>query len=135
MGKPVIPTLSSDGWVTTPQKKFDFMMSHFFVAEYSQDYIFHQGVTSLPWIVQETTGDATACCALIQSSLRTYLERAFFQVEVDAGEVPTEDNLSAEIRIFINCVDYDGTVLNLGKILRAKEGMITEIVDIVNGVI
>ena len=133
MGKVVIPTLGPDAWVMTPQKKFDIMMSHFFVCEYSQDYLFKGNISSLPWIVQETAGDATACCSLLQTTLRTYLERGFQSVEVDAVEVPTDDNLKAEISIYVNCQDHDGTILNLGKILRAKEGSIIEIIDILNG--
>lgn len=134
MGTVVIPTLGPDHWVSSPQKKFDFMMSHFFVAEYSQDYLFHGRITSLPWIVQETAGDVTACCSLIQTSLRGYLERGFISAEVDAAELPSEDSSRAEIRIYVTCQDADGTVLNLGKILRAQEGNIVEIVDIINGV-
>ena len=124
-----IPVLGPDHWVTTPQQVFDQAMSDFFVSERSQDTLFRDSVTSLPWIMQSTMGDTTACCVLIQQQLQTYLMSYFNNVVVEAAEVVNEDSLKADIRIFVNCTASDGTDLNLGKLIRSEGGKITSIIN------
>lgn len=128
-----VPTLGPDHYASTPQKKFEYMMAHFFESEYSQSNIFKRMISSLPWVAQETNGDTLAFCTLLQRTLETYLRTAFNNVAVEVTEVPTNGSMLAQVRLYVSCQDADGTQLNLGKMIRAESGLIKEIVDIVNG--
>lgn len=124
-----VPVLGPQHWVLTPQQIFDQVMSDFFVSEYSQDTLFRDSVTSLTWIIQTSYGDITACCTAIQESLRTYLTSYFNNVDVEAAEIPSDNTMKADIRVFVTCNADDGTELNLGKLIRSESGKITEIIN------
>lgn len=127
-----IGTLGPDGWVTSPVKKFEYAIAHFFASEYSQTHLFKGYISSLPWIVQDTQGDMLRFCSAIESTLTSYLSTMFSNVVVEAAEVATDKQFIGEVRLYVQVTDSDGTVLNLGKILRTENGLIREIVDIVN---
>lgn len=132
MSQITIGTLSSDGWVSAPMKKFDYAIAHFFASEYSQTHIFKGNISSLPYIVQESQGNMQDFCSSLEKTLTSYLNSMFQNVVVEATEVPTDTQFKGEVRMYVQVTDYDGTELNLGKILRTENGLIREIVDIVN---
>ena len=127
-----IGTLGPDGWVTSPMKKFEYAIGHFFASDYSQTHLFKGYISSLPWVVQETQGNMLKFCSLLEKTLTSYLNTMFKNVVVEATEVSTDTQFKGEAQLYVQVTDYDGTDLNLGKILRTENGLIREIVDIVN---
>ena len=127
-----IGTLGPDGWATSPVKKFEYAIGHFFTSEYSQTHLFKGYISSLPWVVQEAQGDMQRFCNLLEKTLTSYLNTMFNNVVVEATEVPTDVQFRGEAKLYVQVVDYDGTELNLGKVLRTENGLIKDIVDIVN---
>lgn len=126
-------SLGPDGWVITPLKKFQAMMAHFFVNEYSQTHLFNGRISSLTYIVQSTQGDVSAFCAALDKTLMSYLSTMFNSVVVDVAEVPSDRQFYGEVRLYVSVRDDDGTELNLGKVIRTENGLLKEIIDIVNG--
>ena len=49
----ILPSLSTDGWVFATAEKADYLISHFFVAEYSQTQLYVSHVSSFPKIIQQ----------------------------------------------------------------------------------
>lgn len=130
----VLPSLSEDGWVKSPEKIADYLLSHFFVADYSQTQMYVGNISSLPWILQKTRGDIQQTISLISSTLTTYFLRYFPDVALDVREVPnTESPSKAQISIYVNYTDETGTQHVLGKLLQYNDTIIDKIVTLSNG--
>ena len=132
MSQITIGTLGPDGWVSTPMKKFEYAIGHFFASEYSQTHLFKGSISSLPWVVQESQGNMQDFCTLLEKTLISYLNTMFQNTVVEAVEVPTDTQFKGEARLYVQVTDYDGTELNLGKVIHTENGLIREIIDIVN---
>ena len=78
----VIPTLSPDGWVQTASLKLDYLLSHFFLSEYSASYLHYGQITSLPWIIATYNQDATRMAKECESTLESYLSSYYDKVKV-----------------------------------------------------
>ena len=129
-----MPSLSEDGWVTDSVKVADYLLSHFFLSEYSQTYIYHQQVSSLPWILQVTQGDMSATIDKTRRTLSEYFSRYFNNVEVEVLDVTSEETPSkAAISIYIKFTDKEGKEHVFGKFLEMADLTITKIVNINNG--
>ena len=127
-----IGTLGPDGWATSPQKKFEYAIAHFFASEYSQTYLFPGNISSLTWIVQTAQGDMPKFISLLETTLTGYLSTMFNNVVVEANEIPSDVQFRGEVRLYVSVTDASGVELNLGKVLKTEEGLIREIVDIIN---
>ena len=61
-----------------------------------------------------------------------YLSTMFNNVVVEANEIPSDVQFRGEVRLYVSVTDASGVELNLGKVLKTEEGLIREIVDIIN---
>lgn len=128
------PSLSEDGWVTSPDKTADYLLSCFIVSDYSQTYSYTGNVASLPWILQETQGDMTQTIILTRNTLLTYFSRFFDNVNVDVTEVANIlEPSKAQISIYVKFDDKAGNEHVLGKLLRLSKTIVESIVAINNG--
>lgn len=129
-----MPSLSEDGWVTDSVKVADYLLSHFFLSEYSQTYIYHQQVSSLPWILQVTQGDMNATIDKTRRTLSEYFSRYFNNVEVEVTDATSaEEPSKAAISLYIRFSDKENKEHVLGKFLETHDLKITKIIDINNG--
>lgn len=130
----LFPSLSEDGWVQSPDKIADYMLSHFFVSDYSQTYNYKGQVSSLPWILQDTQGNITQACTAVRAALNTYFSRYFNSVVVEVRELPNPDSpTKGQITIYVNFTDAQGKVYVLGKLLQIADTIIEKIININNG--
>jgi len=129
-----LPSLSEDGWVDTTIKKADYLLSHFFLSDYSQSYIYFTKVSSLPWIIHKTQGNMSETVSMTQSVLSNYFSRYFNSVVVEVAEVINEAEPSVgQIRIYIQFTDETGKDFVLGKLLEIADLTIRKIIDLNNG--
>lgn len=134
MRNPVLPSLSEDGWVDNSAKIADYMLSHFFVADYSQSYIYHTYVSSLPWILTQNQGNMGKTCSEVQNVLSAYFMRYFNNVVVEVTEVPNTENPSyGQISIYVRFTDVAGNEIVLGKVVQTSGNVIQKIINISNG--
>jgi hypothetical protein len=130
----LFPSLSEDGWVDSSIKTADYLLSHFFVSEFSQTYIYNGTISSLPWIIQNKQGNVQETAKEIQYTLVDYFSRYFSNVQVDVYDVTSEDNPSkGEISIYIKFIDKDNKEYVFGKLLEIADMTINKIIDINNG--
>jgi hypothetical protein len=133
--RPILyPSLSEDSWVSSPLKKADYLFSTFFVADYSQTYLYKGRVSSFPYILQSTLGNVSETCAVTRETLLTYFTRFFNNVVVEVEEVPNlEAPSKAQISIYVRFTDIDKKEHVLGKMLQYQDTIISKIITMNNG--
>ncbi len=130
----VIPSLSQDGWVDSSLKLADYLLSHFFLSDYSQTYLYEGNVSSLPWIIQHTQNNMTETTSLTQSTLSNYFKRYFDVVTVQVVEVPNDKDPSfAQISIYLSFTDSVGITYKIDKIIDIVNSKIHKIIALNNG--
>lgn len=129
-----IPALSEDGWVFDSIKLADYLLSHFFVSDYSQSYIYNKHVASLPWIILDTQGDITRTITVTRETLSTYFSRYFKNVIVEVMEVPNEAEPSkGQISIYVRFTDSENKEFVLGRLIKIANTTIEKIITLSNG--
>lgn len=134
--KVLLPTLSGDGWVNSSLKVADYLLSHFFLSDYSQTYFYEGYVASMPWIIQDTQGDMSKTCKVVQETLSTYFTRYFNDVVVEVTDVTDETNdpSRGQISIYLNFTDTENKQYTMAKLINIIDSKIKSIIDINNGV-
>lgn len=104
----VIPigVLGTQGWVTDPSNKIDYLLSHLFTTQANQTYLYAGNIFSIQSIWQETGGDLYSTMNKLKVYINKYLSKYYAAVDVNVSF--KEDNP--------NIVDGSGygIILNLG---------------------
>jgi hypothetical protein len=133
MGAIKLGALSEDSWVTGSLSVADYLMSHFFEADYSQTAIYNGSVSSMAWVVHESQGDVTKTLTLLQSTLQRYFSGYFEQVTVDTTDVTNELTPSKiEISLYLSFVDEEGKSYTLAKMAQSMDSKFYKLVDLNN---
>jgi hypothetical protein len=133
MSSAMVPSLSEDGWVNTPSLMGDYLISHFFVSDYSQTQLYLNQVSSFPYLIQKYQNDLPGLFTAIQTTLNTYLGRYFSSVTVEASQYPNPTNSgSIGINLFVSYVGSDGVTYNLNKIIQIVNSKIENIINLNN---
>lgn len=103
----VIPTLSPDGWVQSASLKLDYLLSHFFLSEYSASYLHYGQIASLPWIIATYSQDATRMSKECESTLESYLSSYYDKVKVRV-DIKESDTGKAKMILKIAVKTKDG---------------------------
>lgn len=128
------PALSEDGWVTSSAKTADYMLSHFFLSDRSQSYMYDQYISSFPWILTDTQGNIGLTISAVRETLQTYFSRYFTSVIIEVVEVPNdEDPGKAQISLYVKFTGRDGKEVVLGKMLQINDTILEKIITLNNG--
>lgn len=128
-----LPSLSEDGWVNDPLLVGDYLLSHFFVSDFSQTQLYLNQVSSLPYIVQDAQGDTTKLISSVQSSITAYMSRYFNDVYVESALVPNPSGSSdIGFTIFVSYLGNDGNTYQLNNIIETLNSKISNIININN---
>jgi len=132
--KNLFPSLSEDGWVNDSIKTADYLLSHFFISEDSQSYIYNDNISSLPWIILDCQGDINKLLNKTKIVLSDYFGKYFNNVEVEVLEIIDKEKTSkGQISIYVKFTDEQNIEYSLGKILEITNLTISKIIDINNG--
>lgn len=128
-----VPTLSTDGWLTTTSSRADALFSDFIVANYSQCPQIPIE-SSLPWLITRHQGDIRGLESSTARVLTSYFERFFPQAKVVCY---SKDNPSdaGQIDLYINLTltDEAGESFILGKIATVGEQRVIKVATENNG--
>jgi hypothetical protein len=128
-----IPTLSTDGWVTDPLQGADYLMSHFFLSEYSQTAIYPDNVASLPYLIQNNKESMDKTAEEIRKTLTNYFSRYFQNVVVQtAAREEFENSPRIIIDCFVEFLDHEGKTHTISKGLELLDSKFSKIVEINN---
>lgn len=133
MNKIPVPTMSSDGWVFESLHMADYLMSDFFLSEYSQTALYPNTITSLPYIIEANKESPERIAEKIQDGLEVYFSRYFKNVIVQASyrDDPTSGS-KAIVDVFIEYVDSEGKTHSFAKGAEIIDGKFNRIVEINN---
>ena len=132
--KTLHPTLDTDAWVNSPIKTADYLLSHFFLSDYSQTAHFKGRVASFAWIVQHYQGDYERIQTELQSTLSAHFEKQFSDVEVQIADVPNPDSINQkQLSLYLVFTDTTGTEYNLARIVQYSDNLkVTNIISVNN---
>lgn len=125
-----VPTLSSDGWVRSSVMRLDYLLSHFFLSEYSQSYMNYGNVASLPYILAINKADKDKLTTDVDQVLRAYLSRYFKEVKV---KVWLEGDTDVKLHIALSCLDDEGVYTDAGRLATIVDGKLKKVIKINNG--
>ena len=130
-----VPTLSTQGWVSDPVSKFDFLLAHFFVSDYNQTFLYKDHVTSLPRIIEKHGSDMVSVIDSLKTLLSSYLAKYYDSVDVDVQPtIPLDINPSSQIALTVKVgVSDKGTANVFGRLLQGQNAKIDKILKLNNG--
>lgn len=133
MVQKVVPTLSSSGFVTNTPEKIDRLMAYFFLSEDSQSTLYAGNITSLPALIQKNNSETFVLEQATRDALTTYLSRYFTGVQVQAttDRPRPGDESRTNLTIYVEFTD-NGTVYNLGKMVRIVDSKVSEVINLNN---
>lgn len=113
MGTPCVPSLTAGGWVTEPGMKLDLAFADFLASNYSQSEVFEGKISSLPYIIQHTSGNVDALRREAADSLQRHLHKLFEKVSVsaDVRDVETGNGAHTTLIYKITVVDDNKAVI------------------------
>ncbi len=129
-----LPTLTTDGWITSTPQKVDYMLAHFYASERSQTLMFPAHVHSLVDLVQRYKHDLINLGSQVQDSLRRYFSAYFpsVTVRVQCRDQPEKPGFVA-IHMFIEVRNSEGQVYNAANVADIQDSKIMKISALNNG--
>lgn len=134
MTKFVVPALSADGWVQSSKERADYLLSHFYLSDYSQTHLYTGNVSSLSYIMTTYGHDKYLLQTNLQKTLQDYFVRYNFKnVIVDINIVDeTPDSNKQILKIYMGFTDEEGQEITLENILSIINGKFAKVVSKVN---
>ena len=129
----VVPSLSLDGWVKTPPEMADYLLSHFFLSEYSRAQVYRGGISSFVWILQKYQNNMEATERETESALLRYFGAYFTNVRVEVlvkEETPGSSRM--QIHMYVSFNDEKGREYSLGKVIQTLDSKVIKIMEINN---
>jgi hypothetical protein len=129
-----VPTLSTQGWVTDQAGKLDFLLSHFFLADFNQTFLYVGQVVSLPEIIQKSGGDAAAVIPELQRKLKAYLLKYYSNVELEVSsktDLNTDPTSKIELMLILTLGD-NGVFSSYNRLLQSKDSRLNQIIKLNN---
>lgn len=104
-----MPTLSTRGWLSTPELIIDEVLSNYLAANPSQTLLFSGNVVSLQYAIYKTNNDGNQLATRVKADLDKLYGQYSKQVEIEVNY--TEDygkiNISISGTVNINGKNYD----------------------------
>ena len=128
-----VPSLSTQGWLTTIGEKADRLLSYFFTNDYSQSVIFHGKIASLPYIIANYESEHSDLRKEIDNALNRLLSSFFERVETNVSIKPDDDtDTKYTVSVSVYIIDSND-IFELAKVVHIKDATIVKIVKILNG--
>lgn len=129
-----VPTLSTQGFVYDQAGKIDYLLSHFFLSDYNQTYLYPGTVSSLPEIIQKNGGEVNGVIHDLTRKLKDYLGRYYDSIDLDIYSPNNNDadvSTKAELVISLSVVDGNKST-EFTRLLRTTNSKMSEIIRINN---
>lgn len=125
----LFPSLSPDGWVNTPIKKADYILSHFFLSDYSQTSCFPGKVKSFSFLVQKHQNEVNELATELQTVLSEYFSNYFNNVEVEITSISDATSINIKnLTLYLAFSDATGNQINLSRLIKYADMRAVEII-------
>lgn len=124
-----IPTLSTQGWVSTTEEAINKLFDWFVASEYSQTLLFSGKVISLPYLISQYANEPDNLCDAICRNLEELYRRTFDGCAVTArydknDEVGSGFDITLSIIITQNGIEYNG-----GRALKVMNNRVISVIS------
>jgi hypothetical protein len=130
-----VPTFSAAGWVSSKQKKADYLLAHFLEAQYSQSMIYQGRVSSLQWIIAQNAQDIEKTKRLLQETFEDYLsayyETASVEVTSDADE-PDSTVAKVTLRMSATVTEKNGSPTSFVAMISIEDSKVSNFIRLNN---
>ena len=126
-----MPSLSMDGWITSTSIKADYLISHFFVSEYSRTFLFEGEVASMPYLIQKHKNDILGLVRDVELTTKAYCGRYFPKAEVQVSSKEHEAGKYSLIIVVI-VTDIEGKEFSVGRLVDVLDSKINKIAQLNN---
>ncbi len=129
-----VPTMSTQGFVSDQAGKLDSLLSHFFLADYNQTFLYRGQVLSLPEIIQKAGGQAELVIPDLKSRLINYLGKYYNDctVEVKPTTNLTTDAASKVELLLVIGVRDRGAMATYARLLQSSNSKLDKIIKLNN---
>lgn len=131
MTKFVVPALSADGWVQSSKERADYLLSHFYLSDYSQTHLYTGNVSSLSYLMTTYGHDKYLLQTNLQRTLQDYFVRYNFKnviVDITVEEESPDSNKQI-LKIYMGFTDEDGQDITMENVLSIINGKFAKVVD------
>ena len=128
--KPV-PTLSGDGWVTSTPLKADYLMSYFFLSEYSRTYLYHGQIASFTYLLQQHKDDMSKLSYNTEQVLKRLFGAYFPKVDVEVTTKQLEGSKWA-ITLVVVVTDVEGKEFSVAKLADVLDSKLVKVQQLNN---
>lgn len=132
--KAPVPTLSTFGWVSNPAEAADFLLVHMFYADKFQTSLYGENVTSIPWVLEETSGSIERTTIAVRQAINNYLSRYYDSVQVNVStseEDPTNSSSKIRMSLDIKVID-NGIEYQINRLISLVDGRFKEFINLNN---
>lgn len=130
---PIVPTVSTSGWVDNIPEKADRLLSYYFVSDFSQSNLHRGQILSLPAQLQQNGHDPLALRQAMKSELENYFGQHFDSVVVDVDTETPNPQDPNRIQVTVGVIiTHQGRQYSLGRLVRTINSTIVDIIDINN---
>lgn len=131
MTKFVVPALSADGWVQSSKERADYLLSHFYLSDYSQTHLYSGNVASMSYIFATYGNDTYMLTTQLQKTLQDYFIRYNFTnviVDITITEESPDSN-KHNLKIFMGFTDEQGQDITMENVLSIINGKFSKVVS------
>ena len=124
-----VPTLSTAGWVTSPNEKADSLMAHFYASDKFQSYLYFGQVTTVQWLIEQYGHDIPTLVSQMKAALEVYLGRYYDSVNVDMSSddsVETVVGNEVELKVYAT-VSENGKEYSFGALIVAANSKVLRV--------
>lgn len=132
MALAMYPALDDSGWLTEINQVLDAVVSDFYMAEYSQDYVFARSVTSFPKILEENNGDIDNIAIATRAQLTQLLLKYFEDAQVEASKMPDSSEMRGLMMLSVTVTRGKETT-SLRNLLRINNTRLEAVRKILDG--
>lgn len=127
----VVPTLSTFSWVKNPAESIDFLLTHMFYADKFQTSLYGNNITSIPWILEETSGSIDQATVAIRQAINNYLSRYYDSVQVNVSTVEeNSETSSSKIRMSLEMsIVQDGVEYHVSRLVSLIDGRFKDFIS------
>ena len=130
-----MPTLSSKGYIYTPEEIIDHALAYALLSNASQSPMFRGSITSLQELIQRTQGDRIALQGQADTMFNSYFSRYFDDVSTEVAVLDDpDDGRKLRLRIYISVRDGARTI-SVGTVAQFMDGIFKGVVRINEGTV
>jgi hypothetical protein len=126
-----VPSLSTAGWVVSPQQKADLLMAHIYESMNNQTYTYPGNITSIQYVIEKHAGDIPGTCQAIQVAMETYLQRYYDDATVQVASDNSDGSSLVTLMVYAQ-VTEDGVAYPYSGLIQASNSKFIKAVNLNN---